>query len=153
MKRRTVPWLLLALVACGCMEGKKTTPLVRTPTLYTRLGGEPAISKVVDDLCTNMIASDKIRDDHKEHLLKPDIRPVKRKLIDQIGEATGGPQTYTGKSMLEAHRGLGITNAEFDATVAALVKAMDTNKVSKEEQDKLLKLLAPMRSDIVEGKE
>jgi len=151
MIRRIIPWLALVLVA-GCMEGKKETPLVRTPCLYTRLGGEPAITKVVDVFIVNMIRSDKIRAPHKEHLLKGDNRAVKRKLIEQIGEATGGPQKYTGRSMKESHSGLDITDADFDATVAALDKALDENKVGKEEKDQLLKKLESMRADIVEAK-
>jgi hemoglobin len=151
MIRRVIPWLAMVLVA-GCMEGKKETPLARTPSLYTRLGGEPAITMVVDGFVANMISSDKIRTPHKEHFLKGDIRPLKRKLIEQIGEATGGPQKYSGRSMKDSHRGLDITDADFDATVAALVKALDENKVGKEDKDQLLKKLESMRADIVEAK-
>jgi hemoglobin len=151
MIRRIIPCLALVLVA-GCMEGKKETPLVRTPSLYTRLGGEPAISKVVDVFVVNMISSDKIRPPHKKHFLKEDVPALKRKLVEQIGEATGGPQKYSGRTMKESHKGLDVTDADFDATVAALDKALDENKVGKEEKDQLLKKLESMRTDIVEAK-
>ena len=44
---------------------------------------------------------------------------LKKKLIEQIGEATGGPQKYTGKNMKDAHKGLVITDEDFDALVGA----------------------------------
>jgi len=148
---RLIPWLLLLTVA-GCMEGTKAAPLKRQPSLYTRLGGEPKISKVVDDFVANMILSPKIRQQHKEHFLKGDVATLKRKLIDQIGEASGGPEHYTGKSMKLAHEGMGLTNADFNATVEALSKALDQNDVPKKEKDELLALLAPMKADVVEVK-
>src|SRR5262245_49212315 len=93
--RRTCPLLLLALA--GCMEGGKPTPLARTPSLYTRLGGEPGLTRLVDDLVANVVLSDKIKPEHKRHFVKGDVAGLKRKLIEQLGEATGGPQKYTGK--------------------------------------------------------
>lgn len=149
MQRRLV---LLLVVLVGCAEGQKTAPLKRT-SLYERLGGEPAITKVVGDFVTNVIADPKIKERHKKHFQTGDVATLKRKLIDQIGEATGGPQKYTGKNMKDAHKGLEITHADFDALVGDLVKALDENKVAKPDQDELLKMLGGMRGDVVEKTE
>jgi hemoglobin len=163
MYRRLAPWLLLVLA--GCMEDKKPTPLARlapppdplketvhpaAPTLYRRLGGHTAIEKVVDDFVDAVVADDKIRPQHKKHFKEGDVVALKRKLVDQVGEATGGPERYTGKNMKDAHRGLGITDVDFDALVGDLVKALDKNNVPAKEQDELKALLAPMRRDVVE---
>jgi hemoglobin len=149
MIRRILPCVLLLPLA-GCMEGQKPNPLPRTPSLYARLGGEPGIKAIVDDLVANVLASDKIRDPHKAHLQQGDVAGLKRKLIDQVGEATGGPQKYKGKNMKDAHAGLGITDADFDALVEALVQALNKNKVGEAEKKELLGLLAPLRKDVVE---
>jgi hemoglobin len=141
-------WVFLA--CAGCMENQKPTPLARTASLYERLGKEPGITRVVDDFVAAVAADDKVRDKHKKHFKEGDVAGLKRKLIDQIGAATGGPHKYTGKNMKEAHRGLGITNADFDALVGDLVKAMDRNHVGPTEQGELKALLGPMRSDVVE---
>ena len=42
-----------------------------------------------------------------------------------------------------------ITEAEWNATVEDLVKALDKHKVPEKEKQELLGLLAPMRPDIV----
>ena len=147
------PWHLLGIVVVltlGCMEGQKPTPLQRVAPLYDRLGRETAISKVVSDFVDNVVADEKIKENHKRHFREGDVAALKKKLIDQIGEATGGPQKYTGKNMKDAHRGLAISNADFDALVADLVKALDNNKVADTEKSELLGMLGKMRSDIVE---
>jgi hypothetical protein len=67
---------------------------------------------------------------------------------DQYG--AGGPCTYTGRSMTEAHHDMGVTNGEFEAFVDDVVAVLDNFKVGKAEQDELLNLLAPLRGEIVE---
>ena len=71
-------------------------------------------------------------------------------LVDQVCEAAGGPCTYMGRGMREAHDGMEVTAGEFDALVEDLVATLDEFEVPKAEQDELIGLLAPMRGDIVE---
>jgi hemoglobin len=155
MARHILIALLLVPLA-GCMEGdkKKDERLPRVPakpsSLYERLGGEDGIKKVVDDFVVAVIDNDRIRDVHKTHFKQGDVAALKKKLVDQIGAATGGPQRYTGKNMKDAHMGMGITDADFNALVASLETALDKNKVGKKEQNELLDLLEPMRKDVIE---
>ena len=169
MLRRCTVLMLFAGLLTGCMEGQKPTPLKRAgtasqasvpdkpapepvakPSLYERLGKEPAVVQVVDDFVVNVVADPDIKEKHKKHFQEGDVAGLKKKLVDQIGEATGGPQKYTGKNMKDAHKGLEITNKDFDALVNDLVKALDKNKVAKDDKDELLKMLGPMRKDVVE---
>lgn len=140
--------LFALLLVAGCMEGAK--PPATPRSLYDRLGGEKGITKVVDDFVANVIADPDYKDKHKKHFIEGDVAALKRKLIDQVGQATGGPQKYTGKGMKEAHAGLGITDADFDTLVADLTKALDNNNVAKKDQDELLTMLGGMRNEIVE---
>ncbi|HKR07749.1 MAG TPA: group 1 truncated hemoglobin, partial [Gemmatimonadaceae bacterium] len=64
--------------------------------------------------------------------------------------ATGGPCTYTGRSMKEAHRNMKVTNGEFDALVEDLTTALNDYKVPDREKNELLGILATMKPDIVE---
>ena len=54
--------------------------------------------------------------------------------------------------MKEAHKGMKITDAEWNATVSALKAALDENKVGENEQNDLIAAIAPMKEDIVEVK-
>ncbi len=81
---------------------------------------------------------------------RTDVPRLKKMLVDQVCEATGGPCTYSGRGMPETHDGMGVTAGEFDALVEDLVATLDEFDVPKAEQEELLGLLGPMRGDIVE---
>ncbi len=146
---------VVLLATAGCSEGQKANPARRPSderTLYERLGGEAAIIKVVDDFVANVARDEKIKEKHRKHFMEGDVAGLKKKLVNQIGEATGGPQKYTGKNMKDAHAKMGITEADFDALVGDLRKALDDNKVAPADRDELLGMLGKMRGDVVEQK-
>ena len=49
-----------------------------------------------------------------------------------------------------SHKGLGISNRDFDVLVQDLGKSLNTFKVPAREQKELVVLVAPMRKDIIE---
>jgi hemoglobin len=113
--------------------------------LYRALGGDAGITRVVD------AALAEIHGDLRINFFfeKTDMADLRRLLIEQICAATGGPCTYSGRSMEEAHSGLNLTDADFDAFVDDLVRAMNSQKVPAELQKELLALLGPMRPEVV----
>lgn len=115
-------------------------------SLYKRLGGKKAITAVVDDF-TARVAADKRINMFFAHT---DIPHFKGCLFNQLCEATGGPCKYTCRSMKDAHAGMGVTTADFNALVEDLVATLNKFKVVKTEQDELLAILSPMQKDIVE---
>jgi hemoglobin len=115
-------------------------------SLYERLGGKDAIAAVVDDFTAKCANDERIN----KKFARTDIPRLKKMLVDQVCEATGGPCTYTGRDMKETHRDMSVTAGEFDALVEDLVASLDSFNVPKTEQEELLSLLGPMRGDIVE---
>jgi len=115
-------------------------------TLYDRLGGQTAITAVVDTFVARVAADDRIN----KKFARSDISRVKTMLVDQICAQTGGPCTYTGRSMKEAHAGMGVTDGEFGALVEDLVTTLNQFNVPSAEQTELLTALGAMKSDIVE---
>jgi hemoglobin len=145
MRRGWVPVLLGAVILAGCatMESKQ-----QSPTLYQRLGGREAIAQVVGDFVAFAAADTRVNARFKD--LKPaDVEKLKSHIADQVCEASGGPCAYLGRDMKTSHAGMKITEAEWNATVEDLVKALDKNKVPEKEKQELLGLLAPMKPDIV----
>ena len=82
--------------------------------------------------------------------MRTDGPRLKKMLVDQVCEATGGPCSYTGRGMRETHDGMNVTAGDFDVIVGDLVATLDEFEVPKQEQDELLGLLGPLRSQIVE---
>jgi hemoglobin len=117
-------------------------------TLYDRLGGKSAITAVVDAFVAN-VAADTVINHFFAHT---DISHLKMMLVDQICQATGGPCKYKGMDMKSAHKGMGVSTADFNALVDDLVKALDKFKVPEKEKNELLGILGPMQKDIVEKK-
>lgn len=135
--------VLLEIFASGCSGSSMGT---YEKSLYTRLGGLEAITAVVDEFVAN-VAGDK---EINSFFAKTDIPHLKRMLVDQICEATGGPCTYRGMDMKSAHAGMGVKENHFNALVGDLVKALDKFKVPEKEKNELLTALASMKKDIVE---
>jgi hemoglobin len=115
-------------------------------SLYERLGGLEAITSVVDSFVAR--CADDIRINGKFE--RTDVPRLKKMLVDQICEATGGPCSYSGRDMRRTHDGMAVTAGEFDALVEDLVLTLGEFDVPRPEQQDLLGLLAPMRGDIVE---
>lgn len=146
--------LVLALVvACGGGSKKEDTTAGGGDTaagedkrsLYDRLGGKDAITAVVDDFVANCAGDDRI----KHFFANSDAKNLKEKLVEQICQETGGPCKYTGKDMRTVHTGMKITEADFNALVEDLVKALDKHKVPEKEKNELLTALGGMKGDVV----
>ena len=137
--------LALAIAACGGGKKEDTTVKAGDKSLYDRLGGKDAITAVVDDFVNTAASDDKI----KQFFANTEAPAFKAKLVDQICEATGGPCKYTGKDMKTAHTGMKITEDDFNAVVADLVKSLDKFNVPEKEKTELLTALAAMKGDIV----
>lgn len=116
-------------------------------TLFERLGGQSAIESVVEDFVARCAGDDRI----SNKFARTDVPRLKKMLVDQVCEATGGPCAYTGRDMKETHDGMSVTAGEFDALVEDLVATLGQFQVPQAEQDELLSLLGPMRGDIVEA--
>jgi hemoglobin len=115
-------------------------------SLYERLGGINAITAVVENFRDRVAGDNRIN----QKFAKTDLGRLRKMLIDQVCEAAGGPCRYTGRSMKDAHAGMKVTSGEFDALVQDLVATLNQFKVGKKEQDEVLGVLGPLKTDIVE---
>jgi hemoglobin len=136
--------LAFALLMMGC-AGPAPQTYTGKDALYQELGRSEGITKVVDLFFQRINADARINTLFRN----VDHNDLRRLVIEQICAASGGPCTYTGRSMEEAHSGLNLTNKDFDNFVGDLVTAMDEAKVPKSTQKKLLAIFGPMRPQVV----
>ena len=137
---------VLALTLSACQSMSSPTPMAKSDaSLYDRLGGQPAITAVVDDFVGNVAADNRIN----KRFANANIPRLKKLLVEQICAGTGGPCTYTGRDMSAAHRGMNITDPEFTALVEDLAKSLDKFNVPAREKNELLAALGPMKPAIV----
>jgi truncated hemoglobin YjbI len=154
--RKTFAAVAIALVfALGSLSPVVATvkdkKMAKPASLYKRLGGKKAIKAVVDEFVNNVAADNRINRFFADTAKNPKrLAKFKGNLVDQICQASGGPCKYKGKDMKTAHKGMGITEADFNALVDDLVKALDKFNVGATEKNELLGALGPMKGDIVE---
>ena len=116
------------------------------PSLYERLGGIEAITAVIRALEDRAAKDDRLN----QKFARTNLDRLTKELVDQLCQDTGGPCTYTGLSMRQAHTNMGVTSGEFDAFMEDFVATLNDFNVGKAEQDELLNNLRPMRAEIVE---
>jgi hemoglobin len=143
-RKLAFPLVLLAGLLLGACQDMSMQPTMQK-SLYDRLGGKGAITAVVDDFVGNVAGDKRING----YFAKTNVPHLKAELVDQICAATGGPCTYTGKDMKTAHKGMGISDADFNALVEDLVKSLNKFNVPAKEQNELLGILGPLKPQIV----
>ncbi len=132
--------LVLGLAGCATRAVNPDAPL------YQRLGGEAGVQAIVDETIDTVAADP--RTNHS--FQKVDVKRLKGKIVEQICSLTGGGCKYSGDTMKQSHAGLNITQAEFYITVQVLRDVLD-KRVGEREKNELLKILAPMKRDVVTG--
>lgn len=68
---------------------------------------------------------------------------------DLAGGADGGPHTYTGLSLHEAHKQLRLTSEEFDEVGAEIVRALDYYSVPEREKNELVTAYMATKPEVV----
>lgn len=134
----------LSLAACTHLKTPEATPTVQNSSLFTRMGGLPVLTKIVDETIDQSVESPKTKRSFDGIKLKT----VKESIVMQLCKISGGDCVYEGETMLNSHRDLKISEAEFDAFVNIFRNVLNKNLATREKNE-LLKLVAPMKRDIV----
>jgi len=114
-------------------------------TLFDRLGGGSTVSSVVGKTLERAAQDPRTRRSFDGIKLAA----VQKSLTQQICALGGGGCVYEGETMARSHQGLKIQPSEFDALVDMLREEFDRAGVNAGAKNELLKLLAPMKRDIV----
>ncbi len=126
------------------------TGLVGGATLYQRLGGYDSIAEGVDDFLARMGEDEQLRR-FLEPLSDSDLRRLRQHTVNFLCEKTGGPCFYTGHDMAEAHRGAGISAADWEHAAELMATTLDARGVQGELRDELGGFIAGLKGDIVEN--
>ncbi len=118
---------------------------VKDDAIFQGLGAKAGIDQIVSDFIPIILADPRIN----AFFSKLDKQKFGALLSDQFCELAGGPCKYQGKDMYEAHEGMGISNAQFNALAEDLQIAMEKNNISSSIANQLVAKLAPMQRPIV----
>ena len=118
-------------------------------TLYRRLGGYDSLAVLTDDFI-GRLAKDRSLSRFFPASSAESMGRFRQHLLDQLCAASGGPCLYVGRDMRSAHKGLGIGEADWAATVGHLIASLDRRGIAPKEKDEVLAIVAGLKKGIVE---
>jgi hemoglobin len=121
------------------------SPAVAEDTLFADMGGQPVIDRLADASMEAYLADPRIAPIFSES----NTDRIRAEFRVQFCQVAGGPCQYTGHDMVAAHKGLRLTNADFNALVEDLQGAMTKVGIGFATQNRFLARLAPMQRDVV----
>lgn len=114
-------------------------------SIFEQIGGAAAVTAAVDDFYERVLGDPTL----EKYFAESDMTKLKAHQRSFMAAALGGPQEYRGKTMAEAHAGMGITSEEFGAVVQHLVNTLQALGVPDETIGAIGSALAPLEEEIV----
>ncbi len=149
--------ILLALLLQVAPPEEPVAPYLQSPAnagarpiagdgVWRAFHGRAGVARIVDAFVARNLADPRIGDIFKGQ----DLVRLRRVLNEQFCHLLGGGCGYSGRSMKDAHRNMGVQSADMGALVENLQWAMRAEGIPFFAQNRLLAKLAPMKRDIVE---
>lgn len=116
-------------------------------SLYERIGGAAAVAGMVGRFYSRVMAD-------------PDLRPyfdhaaldkLERMQVEFFSAALDGPVRYTGRPVLHAHHGRGITRRHFQAFVEHLFAALADYPLSEQDRYDIISRINTYADDVIGG--
>jgi hemoglobin len=114
-------------------------------TIYELIGGESALTAVVDDFYTRVLADPQL----SGFFAGVNMPKLKGRQVEFFAAALGGPDFYQGAGMREAHAGRGISQADFDRVAVHLTTALAAAGVPAETVAQIAGAVTPLADEIV----
>lgn len=115
-------------------------------SLYDQLGGAKGIAQIVDDTMAAHLANPVVRTRFEN---VKDLAHAKKMAREFFGAGSGGPEVYTGKDMIAAHRGMNISEQEYLAAMDDIVGALNKNKVDEGAVKEVIAILYSLKGQII----
>lgn len=118
-------------------------------SLYERLGESTGIRSLVDSIVARHLKNPIICKRYEPLNEDPErLEVVTQHLCNFLEAGTGGPASYQGKSMVDAHRGMNISGEEYLAVLDDIVGAMQECEVDEATQKDILYIAYSLKPEI-----
>jgi len=118
-------------------------------SLYSRLGGYDAISAVVHELLSRLMADSQLGR-FWENRGDDGVAREKQLLIDYLCTNSGGPMLYTGRENKKSHQGMGITQQDWEIFIRHLYATLAHFQVPEAEANDVLDFIESTKADIID---
>lgn len=114
-------------------------------SVYEKIGGADAVDAAVDIFYRKVLSDDSIS--HFFDDVDMDRQIGKQKAF--LTMAFGGPHSYSGKDMREAHKHMDITEEHFNAVAGHLQSTLEELNVEQEQIDEVMAIAASTHDDVL----
>ena len=114
-------------------------------SVYEAIGGSPAVDAAVDIFYRKVLSDDRISD----FFDTVDMEEQHKKQKAFLTMAFGGPNSYSGKDMREAHAGMNLTEEHFTAVAECLVATLEELSVPQEHIDTIVGICVSVKPDVL----
>ena len=118
-------------------------------TLYERLGGYDAIAAVANDLLPRLQADPQLSR-FWAHRGADGVQREKQLLIDFLCSSAGGPVYYRGRDMVLTHRGMRISESDWNVFLGHAAATLAKFQVPDAEQRDVVAFVQSLKKEIVE---
>ena len=118
-------------------------------TLYDRLGGYDAITAVANDLLPRL-QGDPLLGRYWAHRGEDGMQREKQLLIDFLCASAGGPVYYRGRDMLLTHKGMRISEKDWNVFLGHAAATLKKFEVPETEQREFVAFVQSLKDQIVE---
>jgi hemoglobin len=115
-------------------------------SLYDRLGGAKGITQIVDDVLANHLKNPVVRTRFENGT---DLEHLKKMAMEFFCAGAGGPEAYTGKDMMAAHKGMNISEQEYLAVMDDIVNALSKNKMGDDTVKDVIAILYSLKGQVI----
>jgi hemoglobin len=117
-----------------------------TASLYDRLGRFDGITRIVHDVIDAHLANPVIA---PRFQASQDLDHAKRMAVEFFCAGCGGPEAYTGRDLLAAHKGMNINEQEYMAAMDDILGAMEKNDVDAGTRGEVTAVLYSLKSQVL----
>ena len=117
-----------------------------TTSLYARLGDAEKVAQIAKDIVDAHYQNPVIRT--RFEVVKDRAMLVKH-VHDFIGAGTGGKETYSGRDMAGAHKGMNVTERELIAAIDVVLMVLRKHGIGEQEQREVLAILYSLKDEVM----
>jgi len=129
---------------CADTEQARAQRQAENP-LYNRLGGYDRIHEFTTEVVRLHFENEAL----DRIMVGVNGEVLAKRVADFTAAGTGGPETYTGRSMPAAHEHLHLTDADFLAAGGDIVKAMQTMGYGEDEINEFVCILVSLKDQVI----
>jgi hemoglobin len=117
-----------------------------TVSLYDRLGRFDGITRIVHDVMDNHLANPAIRTRFEA---SKDLDHAKKMAVEFFCAGCGGSESYTGRDLLVAHKGMNIGEQEYMAAMDDILAALEKNDIDPATRGEVTAVLYSLKGQII----